>query len=97
MSEVRQTLPCAEGKALSAAQPYLLLVLGKYPGSSSLLCRVCEVQVPDCQFPVCPRKESRGAALGSETFLVSVSAPQILPCHCHSLAAVVGKPSFRDS
>lgn len=90
-------LPCAEGKALSTAEPYLLLVLGKYPGSSSLLCRACEVRVADCQLPVCPRKESGGAALGSETFLVSVPASQILPCHCCSLAAVVEKSSFRDS
>lgn len=44
-----------------------------------------------------PGRESRGAALGSETFLVSVSAPQILPCHCCSLAAVIVKSSSRDS
>jgi len=61
----------AERRAFSAAELYLSVVLGEYCGSFSLPRSICEMQ----SLSISPRKGSGGAALGSATFLISVSVP----------------------
>lgn len=92
-----ETTVVCRGKGSECSRAIFVWLLGECPGHFSWLCRVWWSANPCLSDPVCPGKQSRGATLGSETFLVNVSAPQTLRCHCHSSAAGVGKSSFRDS